>query len=145
MRDDDLAPLRDLLAPITKRLGLGGAAETATVWRRWSEIVGPGVAAHAEPTSLRDGILRVRTDSPVWATEIGYLADEIRRRINAAVGGEAVRRVVIWTGPRRRERPGSSAPSGGRPDPTVPDPPADPVDALARLRATWERRFRGAR
>jgi len=140
--EDDLAPIKHALEPITKRLGLATATHTATIWRRWHSIVGEQVAEHAEPSSVRDGTLRIRTDSPVWATEIGYLADEIRRRVNAEVGSETVRRVVVWTGPRP---PGARRAVSARNDaPTAPssESPPDPATALRRARAAWERRHR---
>ena len=142
MSRDDLAPIKHALEPITKRLGLAAATHTATIWRRWPEIVGEHVAEPAEPSSVRDGILRIRTDSPVWATEIGYLADEIRRRVNAEVGTEAVRRVVVWTGPRPPGAARGGAAEGDASRATSSDSPPDPATAFERAHAAWERRRR---
>ena len=101
MRDPRGEPqqLRGLLDAAGRRLGVKTALGTGAIWRNWSDIVGPQIAAHAEPTSLRDGILRVRTESPTWATEVGYLAPQIRSRANVAAAAEVVERVVVWTGP----------------------------------------------
>jgi hypothetical protein len=79
----------------------GGArpADTARLWRAWPVLAGATVCAHVEPTSLRDGVLRLRADSPVWATEVGYLADHIRARANEILEGPVVREVRVWTGP----------------------------------------------
>ncbi|MGH2733955.1 MAG: DciA family protein, partial [Actinomycetota bacterium] len=67
MGSDAPQRLGDLLDGIGARLGLARSADARTVWGRWGEIVGDGVSEHAEPSSLRDGVLRVRTDSPAWA------------------------------------------------------------------------------
>jgi len=104
LRDsEESAPerLRDLIAGIGPRLGLSGALQTGVIWRRWDDIVGPGIAGHAEPTSLRDGVLRIRVASPAWATEIGYLADEIKERANEIAGSPLVGEVRVWSGPAR--------------------------------------------
>ena len=96
----DLPPrLKDLLGSTAARAGLDDPVSTGAVWARWEEIVGSEVARHAEPTSLKRGVLRIRTESPVWATEIGYLGPEIKRQVNTALGRDLVTEVTVWTGP----------------------------------------------
>jgi predicted nucleic acid-binding Zn ribbon protein len=127
---------------VGRRLGLDHPREVGVVWDRWRAIVGDDIAAHAEPSSLRGGLLRVRTDSPAWATEIGYLADEIRRKTNETVGRELVTEVRVWTGPgaiRRRAEPGRP-PRGEDASAPRADVPDDPVEALQRARRAWLRR-----
>lgn len=141
MKDDPLR-LKDLLPGATGRLGIGSPEATGRVWSAWTEIVGPAMAAHAEPTSLRDGVLKIRADSPAWATEIGYLAEEIRSRANAVTGRSLVTEVRVWTGPGSTlaaASGGSERPSG-EPD---RDPPGDPAEALERARQAWLKRHRG--
>lgn len=140
---DDFVRLKDALPGATARLGIPSPEATGRVWSAWKEIVGPAVAAHAEPTSLREGVLRVRADSPAWATEIGYLADDIRSRANAVTGRALVSEVRVWTGPR----PSGGATSGGpgtasETGPGGPDrePAQDPVEALERARRAWAKR-----
>lgn len=140
---DDLRRLKDLLPEATGRLGIPSPEATGRVWSAWRDIVGPAVAAHAEPTSLRDGVLRVRTDSPAWATEIGYLADEIRTRANAVTGKALVSEVRVWTGPRPSSSlPGAGAgePPGGGPAGVDREPARDPAEALERARNAWAKR-----
>ncbi|MGH2754999.1 MAG: DUF721 domain-containing protein [Actinomycetota bacterium] len=140
----------DVLGGVGRDLGLTGAIGTGRVWAHWAEIVGDAVADHAEPTSLRDGVLRIRTDSPTWATEIGYLGAEISRRANAIAGTPVVTEVRVWTGPGRIERPGSR-PSGVPPrddpgpdrEPVGTGPQKEPLVALKRAREAWARRRRG--
>ena len=144
MHDDPLR-LKDLLPGATGRLGIPSPEATGRVWSAWREIVGPAVAAHAEPTSLREGVLKVRADSPAWATEIGYLVEEIRSRVNAAAGGSLVSEVRVWTGPRPPGgTPAGGGPSGPRAGAEGPEKerPQDPAEALERARRAWARRRR---
>lgn len=143
--------LRDVLGDVGARLGIDRPAETGYLWARWREIVGDAIAAHAEPTSLRNGVLRVRAESPAWATEIGYLSAEIIERVNAALSAEVVREIRTWTGPARSGPERGSASGAPRTDPSVPapsvvegtaEPPKDPLTALDRARKAWERRRR---
>ena len=97
--DKEPTALRGLLGQAASGYGLDDALSAGTLWKRWVDVVGTDVAAHAEPTSLRDGVLRVRADSPVWAHEIGYLTGEIKKRANETLGREAVTEVKVWNAP----------------------------------------------
>ncbi len=139
--NDSPKRLKDVLGTVTRRLGMEDAANAGELWRRWAEIVGAEIAHHAEPTSLRSGVLRIRTDSPVWATEIGYLTTEIRTRINQKLGKDVVREVKVWTAPGPIRPPKREA----RNDKSVAEPRVgrdsdDPAEALERARSAWARR-----
>ena len=143
-RDDrsaDPASLGSLLSGAAGRFGLDDAGAVGAVWRKWLDLVGPDVAAHCEPTSLRSGVLRIRADSPVWAHEVGYLAEEIKNRVNGLLGRDAVSEVRIWSGPSKtpqRPRPGhlgeQREASGTEPEDPLPE---DPLTALERARGAW--------
>jgi len=144
MKDDIPPRLGDLLDTSTRGAGIEDAAGTGTVWNKWSAIVGPDIALHAEPSSLRGGVLRVRADSPAWATELGYLGEEIRRRANEVVGTDLVAEVRVWTGPGRIR----SAPPARKTPPLAVvkahDRDVDPVKAFQRAFQAWRNRRRGA-
>ena len=146
MEHDRLKRIRDLLPGAARRAGVGEEAiDAARVFRRWREVVGPQIADHAEPTSLRRGVLRVRADSPAWATEIGYLGDDIRARVNEAAGSSLVAEVRVWTGPpMRRARPPDDATPAGLAKPSRKDPSGDPAEALERARKAWRETRSGA-
>jgi predicted nucleic acid-binding Zn ribbon protein len=149
--------LRDVIDPVGRRLGLGAAAQTGAIWSRWPHIVGADVAAHSRPTTLKDGVLVVRVDSPVWASEMTYLAPEMTRRVNDALNGSVVARIEI-----RAERVGDERSTGATEKKmsdarrgiveTGTGPPGrgmrteasgDPLAALERARRAWgERRHR---
>lgn len=133
--------LKDVLDSVGKRMGLGKAAETGTVWARWDEIVGPANARHCEPSSLRRGVLRVRASSPTWATELGYLSSAIKDRANELAGAAVVTEVRIWTGPGpvRTERR-LDPPSAAQPRQIAGTSAArDPAAALERAKGAWRK------
>ncbi|MDQ3985011.1 MAG: DUF721 domain-containing protein [Actinomycetota bacterium] len=138
---DDPARIGELLGAVTSRLGVRDAGKTGAIWAQWADLVGEAVAAHAEPTSLREGVLRIRADSPAWASEIGFLAGEIAARINAALRSEVVGEIRVWTGPRR-DRPARKTsvppPSAATPKAGQKKPPTDPEEALLRAREAWK-------
>jgi predicted nucleic acid-binding Zn ribbon protein len=80
---------------VARRLGAPGARSLSAVFGHWDEVVGASVAAHARPTSLRDGVLRVEVDEPGWATQLRYLAPEILRRCAEVAGPDVVVSVEV--------------------------------------------------
>jgi hypothetical protein len=148
--------IKDALEPLGRKLGLRSPAEAARVFSRWNEIVGATVVEHARPSSLKGGVLRIVAESSVWATEISYLAEEIKSRANEVAGAPVVSEVRVWTG--KSSTTPESHPIGDtesdRRDPRIRDreltsskpPPDDPEEALARARNAWsEARFRTRR
>ena len=145
---DDPARIKDVLKELGGHMGIKAPAETAALWSRWRDIVGSAVADHASPSSLRDGVLKVRVDSPGWATEMGYMAGEIRSRINAALGSAAVSEVRVWVGSKddAAGQPSSTAVKrGSAPRPRRPRPDADPLEAFERARGAWLKSTRQVR
>lgn len=140
--DRDLERLGNLLEPVTARLGLGGARQTGKLWSRWSDIVGPEIAAHAQPTSLKGGLLRVKVDSPAWATEISYLAAELRTKINRAVDSNLVTDIKVWTGPGplRRADERRAAPDRKSARRSPKGETREPLEALEGARKAWFKR-----
>ena len=66
--------------------------------------MGADVAEHAAPGAVRDGVLTVIVDEPVWATQLRYLEAVIVERASALVGDGVVREVrVRVAGPERRD------------------------------------------
>ena len=136
--------IREALVKLSHRLGLPDPSKAGAVWGRWEELVGAEIAGHARPSSLREGVLRVRADSPAWAHELGYLREEIQARVNAGLDHPVVTEVRVYTGPPGPAAEGRAArrrgvPRGPAPEPR-PAPPAAPEEALERARRAWLRR-----
>ncbi len=89
MRRTEPRPLSHAIATLADRL----APQTtlADVQRVWPAAVGEVIAAQAEPTAERDGVLTVTCSSAVWAQELELMGPELAGRINAALGAERVR------------------------------------------------------
>ena len=88
MRRTQPRPLSHAVAALADRL----APQTtlAAVQRVWPDAVGEVIAAQAEPTGERGGVLTVTCSSAVWAQELDLMGPDLVGRINAALGGESV-------------------------------------------------------
>jgi hypothetical protein len=82
------------LSALARGWGFESPVETARIFSGWEQIVGPEVAARCRPSSLRGGVLKVRTESAVWASEFRYLSADVIRRIK--LGKEIVREIKPW-------------------------------------------------
>ena len=108
---DDRDP-QSLSAAMDRLVGEHGWGQEIAVHAavaRWDGVVGPDVAAHAQPESCIDGDLVVRTDSTAWATQLRMLTADLQRRFDEMVGQGAVNRITVlgpqtrtWSRGRRR-------------------------------------------
>jgi predicted nucleic acid-binding Zn ribbon protein len=89
MRRREPRPLGLAVVALAERL----APQTllADVQVVWADAVGKVVAAQAEPTGERDGVLVVTCSSAVWAQELDLMAPDLIARVNGLLGAEAIR------------------------------------------------------
>jgi predicted nucleic acid-binding Zn ribbon protein len=100
--DDEPMRLADALAKVGAELGLAPGDAHGRLDARWSEVMGADVAAHARLVSLRDGVLTVAVDDPIWATQLRYLEDAVVLRATALLGPDAVTRLRVRVEERGR-------------------------------------------
>jgi predicted nucleic acid-binding Zn ribbon protein len=73
----------------------------AAVQRVWPGAVGETIAAAAQPTAERGGVLTVSCEAAVWAQELDLMAPTILERLNQALpkgGIERLRCVAVPVG-----------------------------------------------
>jgi predicted nucleic acid-binding Zn ribbon protein len=83
--------VRDELAPQTL---------LAAVQRAWPLAVGPGIAAEAEPSAERGGVLTVTCSASVWAQELDLMAPAILERLNQMLDSGRIERLRCVALPR---------------------------------------------
>jgi predicted nucleic acid-binding Zn ribbon protein len=83
--------LADQLAPETL---------LADVQRAWPEVVGPSIAAQAQPTAERGGVLTVTCSASVWAQELDLMSVLIIERLNTALESAGISRLRCIAGGR---------------------------------------------
>jgi predicted nucleic acid-binding Zn ribbon protein len=87
--------LSEFLDPITKRLGGPASGVFAAIFARWEALVGPDIAAHAKPVSLRRGVLVLAVDHPVWATQLRYMTAPLLTRISEETASSEVAEIHL--------------------------------------------------
>lgn len=93
----DAEPRRvsESLDRITRRLGGPASSVFASLFAGWEELVGPDIAAHSRPVSLRRGVLVLMVDHPAWATQLRFMTSELLVRICEAVGTSDVAEIQV--------------------------------------------------
>jgi hypothetical protein len=140
---------------LTDAFGKQGFASSELV-TRWADIVGPEIAAHAEPLKIQwrraavdeppePATLMLRVEGPT-ALEIQHLSGTIIERVNRFLGWNAIGRIALRQAPLTRKPP-PRPPRGADPEVTeriaasLPDIEDDALrQALARLGAMVRKR-----
>jgi hypothetical protein len=97
-------PLGDVVDELLGEDAFRRGMPVATLLRAWPELVGARLAEATSPESLEAGCLVVRATDGPWGAQATYLAEEIRRRADEALGGGAIDRIRIVVGPGRNRR-----------------------------------------
>jgi len=96
--------LGSVLGDIVARQGWASRLESATLFRQWDQICGEDIASHCEPVRLAGGILVLRVESQIWATQLRYCVPNITQNIQARLGIDSIRDVRIVVGPLENEK-----------------------------------------
>jgi predicted nucleic acid-binding Zn ribbon protein len=91
----DPVPVAASLDRVTRALGVPRARLLTAVFSRWEQLVGPDIAAHARPRSLRQGTLLVLVDHPAWATQLRFLASDLLARIQLEADAPEITEIHI--------------------------------------------------
>lgn len=63
----------------------------AAVQAVWSDAVGAGIAAEAEPVAEHEGTVTVRCESSTWAAELDLMQEALLERLRDRLGDAAPR------------------------------------------------------
>ncbi|MGV0837100.1 DUF721 family protein [Mycolicibacterium thermoresistibile] len=91
----DPQPLSAATRDLARNRGWSGRVAEASVFGRWPAVVGEQIAAHAAPTSLREGVLTISAESTAWATQLRMVQSQVLAKIAAAVGDGVVTSLKI--------------------------------------------------
>lgn len=98
-------PVRPVVEKVLSDIGLGKLVQANRIIKSWDKAVGPTIAGHAQPRSLRNGTLIVDVDSSSWLAQLDrYRKVQIQEKLNKIAGKFAVKRVVFMIGEVQRRQ-----------------------------------------
>ena len=85
--------------------GFGRRLKEALAVGRWDEAVGAQIAKHARALCVKDSVLWVEVDHPIWKSELLYRKQQILEILNERTAGqEAPLSDILFLDPFRRQR-----------------------------------------
>lgn len=63
------------------QMGLEPSLKLLMIQKKWVEFFERNLLAHMYPSDLRDGVLIINVDSPLWLRELSYLKENILDRL----------------------------------------------------------------
>ncbi|WP_370450148.1 DUF721 domain-containing protein [Micrococcus sp. HSID17227] len=112
--DRDPATVSTVFGRLIRDRGWSTPVAVGSVLTRWAELVGPEIALHCRPESFEDSVVRVRTSSTAWATQLRLMSPVLLQRFDEALGPGVVTRIEV-AGPQAPSwRRGPRTVRGGR-------------------------------
>jgi predicted nucleic acid-binding Zn ribbon protein len=78
-------PLKKVLESVLGEQDLSAGIEAYKVFSHWNEIVGPKVAAHAQPVRLARNVLYVEVNDHLWLAQLKYMKGDILKRLESRI------------------------------------------------------------
>lgn len=88
----------DLLDSLLQGWGLNERLQQYRAVLIWDEVVGPQISARTRPERIRDGILEVCVDQPVWMQQLQLLKPQLLARLNTQLGDSPLRDIFLKRG-----------------------------------------------
>lgn len=87
--------LGDLLKGVVQKYRLQDELNKSRIPRFWAELVGERVARMTEVRSFENGVLRIHVHEAPWRNELMLRREELRSQLNARLGSDMVREIVL--------------------------------------------------
>ena len=94
-RKGKLEKMNIILPQIVKSMGIGKEFSSHMVMFYWPKIVGKHISDNVSPVKLEFKKLFLYTSHPIWATQLSYMKDEIKNKINSFMGEYLVEDLVF--------------------------------------------------
>lgn len=92
------AAVSELLSTLFAGTPAESRLKEGAIWEVWSRTVGPQIASRARPASIRNGVLTVVVSSAPWLQQLSFLKNQIREKLNAAIGEPLVKDIYLKAG-----------------------------------------------
>lgn len=97
----DPSAFSGVLGAIVQGGGWTPHLKVARLGAHWDQVVGDLIAQHSQVADFRDGVLTIRADSPVWATQLTYLVPQLKDTIGRRLDGLEIREIRVAGPPQQ--------------------------------------------
>lgn len=90
--------LKRILDDLLKRLGHEQKVKEKLALLYWAEVAGSEIALRAVPVAIKQGLLFVTVENPVWAHQLLYLKPALVKKLNQRLGQTIVKDIRFQMG-----------------------------------------------
>jgi predicted nucleic acid-binding Zn ribbon protein len=94
-KDNNTSTMAEAIQLFLKKYKLEAGGTKADLWLSWETIMGPSIAKHTQGIELRNDVLIIRLGSSALRHELGFAKDKIMEKINAHIGSQVVKEVML--------------------------------------------------
>jgi hypothetical protein len=80
-KSSHLQSISPVLDAMFRDLGISERIKLDTIHRRWSEVFSGALAEHTAPVDLKEGVLVIAVDSPVWLQHLKFMKKDIAAKL----------------------------------------------------------------
>jgi predicted nucleic acid-binding Zn ribbon protein len=77
--------IKETLSKVLKGYDRSGDMEAYRVYPMWEELVGQKMAQHATPVRIKDRVLFVEVDDPLWLSQLKYMKGDVLGKIDVRI------------------------------------------------------------
>ncbi len=92
-------PIGEIVDGLMRERVFSRGAPIGRLASAWASVVGERLASESAPLSLDGGVLVVAATDGPWGAQVRFLAGEIRKKANASLGADEVKRVQVVVRP----------------------------------------------
>lgn len=74
-------PISEVLEKVIKKYKPDTDLEAYRVFSMWNDIVGPKIGEHTKPLKIKEKILYVIVDDPLWLAQIKYIKQDVLKKL----------------------------------------------------------------
>ena len=89
----ELQPLASILGQTLHRAGLGRVVLLSRIMQHWEDIVGPQLAAVAQPASVRSHVLFITVADAIWLQQLMFYQSQLLHNLRQALGDVSISRL----------------------------------------------------
>ena len=94
-RKNEYQSIKDLMKTVIKENNLTKGLQKMDVREAWEKLMGNGVMSYTESVQLQNTTLVVKLKSSVLREELSYGKEKIVTMINAELGGDIVKKLML--------------------------------------------------
>jgi predicted nucleic acid-binding Zn ribbon protein len=97
-KNKKLIHIGNILGTVLKTQIQGSDLKLTKLWDIWEETVGQTIAQNAKVSAFKEKLLIVEVSDSTWLYQLQFLKEEMKQKINQALGKDAIEEIKFKVG-----------------------------------------------